>query len=91
MDIEDFLYYLKRKGIGKKAFKIMFVGCLFVAIIIIIFVAIVAILALKYHTQIYDGFMRTVNYIFGDSPDNVLRNFLKQIADNYLKNLFSGE
>ena len=58
---------------------------------LVILLAIAIILAFKYHTQIYDGFMSIINFIFGDSPDNVIRGLFKQIADNFLKNLFNGE
>jgi capsular polysaccharide biosynthesis protein len=91
MDIEDILYYVKRNRFSKKALKVLLTGCLFIVVIFIVLIIIAAILAFKYHTQIYDGFMRIINFIFGDSPDNMIRGFFKQIADNFLKNLFSGE
>ncbi|SHF60365.1 hypothetical protein SAMN02745133_03071 [Desulforamulus putei DSM 12395] len=91
MDFEDILYYLKRNRLGKKTLKVLLTGCLFIVIVFMILIVIAVILAFKYHTQIYDSFMRIINFIFGDSPDNVIRGFLKQIADNFLKNLFNGE
>lgn len=91
MDFEEILYHLKRNRLGKKAFKLVLAGCLFLLILFVILVVIAIILALTYHTQIYDGFMKIVNYVFGDSPDNVIRGFFQQLADNFLKNLFNGE
>lgn len=91
MDFDEILYHLRRSRISRKAIKLIFTGCLFLVIIFVILIIIAIILAFKYHTQIYDGFMRIVNFIFGDSPDNVIRGFFKQIADNFLKNLFNGE
>jgi len=90
VDFEDILYNLKQKRFGGKLFKIVLAGFLFIAVAIVILLIISIILAMNYHTQIYDGFMRLVNFIFGDSPENVIRGYLKQIADNFLKNLFNG-
>lgn len=89
MDFEEILYLLRRKRLDKKTLKVIISGCLFLVMVLIILLVIAIILAFKYHTQIYDGFMRIINFIFGDSPDNVIRGVFKQISDNFLKNLFS--
>lgn len=90
MDLEEILYHLRRHRLGKRTLKVLMAGCLIVVIAFIVLLIIAIILAVKYHTQIYDGFMRIFNFIFGDSPDNVIRGFLKQILDNLLKNMFNG-
>ncbi|WP_298197393.1 hypothetical protein [Desulfosporosinus sp.] len=88
MDIEKILYHLRRNRLGGKALKIVLSGCLFLVIAFVILLVIAITLAFNYHAQIYDGFMRIINFIFGDSPDNVIRGFFKQLADNFLKDLF---
>ncbi|AFV03303.1 hypothetical protein UNSWDHB_633 [Dehalobacter sp. UNSWDHB] len=90
MDLEEILYHMKRNRLGKKAVKIVLTGCLLLIIVFIILLVIAIILAVKYHTQIYDGFMGIINFIFGDSPDNVIRGFIQQIIDSFFKNLFNG-
>lgn len=88
MDIEKILYHLRRNRLGGKTLKILLSGCLFLVIAFVILLVIAITLAFNYHAQIYDGFMRIINFIFGDSPDNVIRGFFKQLADNFLKDLF---
>ncbi|OLN31343.1 hypothetical protein DSOL_2682 [Desulfosporosinus metallidurans] len=46
-------------------------------------------MAYKYNAQIYDGFVRIINYIFENSPENLISGYFKQFADNFLKNLFN--
>jgi hypothetical protein len=75
---------------GKKAFKVLLSGCLIIITLFVILLVVAVILTLKYHTQLYEGFLRIINYIFGDSPDNVIRGYIQLFADNYLKGLFSG-
>lgn len=89
VDFEEILYQLRQNRLGKKTVKVILTGCLFVMLVFIILLIIAIILAVKYHTQIFDGFMRIFNYIFGDSPDNVISGYIKQIADNFIKNLFN--
>lgn len=88
MDIEKILYHLRRNRLGGKNLKIVLSGCLFLVIAFVILLVIAITLAFNYHAQIYDGFMWIINFIFGDSPDNVIRGFFKQLADNFLKDLF---
>lgn len=57
-------------------------------IIFIILLIIAIILAIKYPTQLIDGFIKILNFIFGDSPNNVIKDFIKQITDNFINNLF---
>ncbi|MGE5328218.1 MAG: hypothetical protein ACM3KR_01765 [Deltaproteobacteria bacterium] len=90
MDFEDIFYNLKHKRFGGRLFKIVLAGFLFIVAAIVILLITSIILAMNYHTQIYDGFMQIVNFIFGDSPENVIRGYLQQIADNFFKNLFNG-
>lgn len=80
---------LRRNGLGKKVIKVVLTGCLFLVIVLVILLAIAIILAFKYNAQIYDGFMRIINYVFGNSPENVISGYFKQIADNFLKSLFN--
>lgn len=89
MNFEEIQYYLRRDKLGKKALKVVLTGCLFLAIVFVILLVIAIILAFKYNAQIYDGFMRLINFIFGNSPENVISRFIKQIADNFLKNFFN--
>ncbi|WP_242873053.1 hypothetical protein [Clostridium magnum] len=89
MDFQEILYQLKKNRLGKKAVKLIFTGCLFMMIIFIILIIIAMILAVKYHTQIFDGLMRIFNYVFGDSPNNVISGYVKQIIDNFIKDLFN--
>lgn len=91
MDIEEILYKLKHNRLGKKALNVVLTGCLMLVILVVFLLVIALILAFKYHTQIYDVFVSIINFVFGDSPDNVIRGFFKQIGDNFLKNLFNGE
>lgn len=88
MDIEKILYHLRRNRLEGKALKIVLSGCLFLVIAFVILIAIAIILAFNYQAQISDGFMRIINFIFGDSPDNVIRGFFKQLGDNFIKDLF---
>jgi predicted PurR-regulated permease PerM len=91
MDFEDIFYHMKQNRFGKKIVKVMLALCiLFIIVCAILFIAAI-ILASKYHTQIFDGFTRVINYLFGDSPDNVIRGVFKQVTDNFIKNLFTGE
>lgn len=85
----DFEEILRGNQLGNKALKIVLTGCLFLVIAFVILLVISVILAFRYHAQIYDGFVSIINFIFGDSPDNVIRGFFKQFADNFLKNLFN--
>jgi len=87
MDLEEIIYYLRRNKVSKKW---LFAGC-FIIFIGIILLACTEILVAKYHTQIYNGFMGIINFIFGDSLESEIRSVLKQITDNYLSNLFKGE
>lgn len=89
MHFEEFLYHLRRNRLGRRASKVVLKGCLFLVIVFVILVVIAIILAFNYHAQIYDGFIRIINFIFGDSPDNVIRGYLKQLADSFLKNIFN--
>jgi len=88
MDLEEILYYLRGNKVSKKW---LFAGCLIIIFIGIILLACTVILVAKYHTQIYNGFMGIINFIFGDSLESEIRSVLKQITDNYLSNLFKGE
>jgi hypothetical protein len=83
--IEDVLYLLKRSGVKRKT--ILF-GCLVILTFAMVLLVIAIILAVNYHTQIYDGFLRIINFIFGDSLNNVVRNVIKQLMNNYIVNLF---
>lgn len=89
MDLEEILYYLKRKRLGKRVLKVILLGFLFLVLLLICLLVVAVILALRYHTQIYDGFMRIINFVFGDSPDNILRGLFKQIVDNFIGKLFN--
>jgi hypothetical protein len=89
--LEDVLYLLKRNRFSKKTLKILIGGCLVLVLGFILLVVIAIVLAFAYRTQIYDGFMGIVNFLFGDSSDNVIRNFLQQLADSFLKDLLKGE
>jgi hypothetical protein len=86
MDYEEII---RGNGLGKKTLKVIRRGCLFLVFAFVILLASVTILAFNYHAQIYSGFMSIVNFIFGDSPDNVIRGYLKQFADGFLKNMFN--
>lgn len=85
-----FKHLLKQGPVKGKLFKIILLGFLIIFVFAVIFLAVAVILAVKYHTQIYDGFMRAINFVFGDSPDNVIRNIVRQLIDNFFKNLLSG-
>lgn len=89
MHFEEILYHLRRNQLGRKVSKVVLKGCLFLVIVFVILVVIAIILAFNYHAQIYDGFIRIINFIFGDSPGNVIRGYLKQFADSFLKNMFN--
>jgi hypothetical protein len=89
MDFEEIIYHLKQ-SLGKKSSKVIFIGCLLIVIVFLLLAVTAVIIAFKYHTQIYDGFLKIFNYIFNDSPNNVFRNIIKQLIDNSIKNLFSG-
>lgn len=87
MDYEEII---RGNGLlGKKALKIVRKGCLFLVIVFVILLVSVIILAFNYHAQIYGGFMSIINFIFGDLPGNVIRGYLKQFADSFLKNMFN--
>lgn len=88
MHFEEILYHLRRNRLGKKTLKVLLGGCLFLVVLFVVLLVIVIILAFKYHGQIYDGFISMINFLFGDSPDNVIRGFFKQIVDSFFKNLF---
>lgn len=89
VDLEEILYNLKQKRVGKKVVKVVLTRCLFVVVVFVILLVVAIILATNYHTQIYDGFLRSINFIFGDSPQNVISGFIKQISDNFIKTLFN--
>lgn len=86
MDYEEII---RGYGLGKKPLKVLRRGCLFLVIAFVILLVGVIILAFNYHAQIYGGFMSIINFIFGDSPDNVIRGYLKQFADSFLKSMFN--
>jgi hypothetical protein len=81
----------RRRKLRKKTFKVLLAACIFIVSTFLVLLAISGFLAFTYHAEIYDGFMRIISYIFGDSPDNVLRGFMQQFADSFLKNLVSGD
>ncbi len=68
----------------------MAAGIFVVSAFLFLFV-ITGFLAFTYHAEIYDLFMRSISFVFGDSPDKVLRGFSQQAADGFLKSLFSGD
>ncbi|ODA43105.1 hypothetical protein [Desulfosporosinus sp. BG] len=89
MDFEQVQHNFRQNGLGKKVAKVVLTGCLFLVIVFVILLVIAVILAFKYNAQIYDGFVRIINYIFGNSPENLISGYFKQFADNFLKNLFN--
>ena len=89
MDFVKILYHLKRNRLGKKVAKVVLTGCLVLVILFVILITIAIVLAFKYNAQIWDGFVRIINYIFGNSPENVISGFFKQISDNFIKTLFN--
>ena len=91
LNFQDISYHLKQRFLGRKTLKIILTGCLLIFIVIMLLLVIAIILAFNYHTQIYDGLLRISNFIFNDSPDNILMNYFKQIIDNSIKNLFNGD
>ncbi|TGE34348.1 hypothetical protein [Desulfosporosinus sp. Sb-LF] len=86
MDYEEII---RGSGLEKKALKVVRRGCLFLVIAFVVLLACLIILAFNYHAQIYGGFMSIINFIFGDSPNNVIRGYLKQFADSFIKNMFN--
>jgi hypothetical protein len=74
----------------KKTFKLLLKGCLLLVALFVVLLAAAIIFTMNYHTQIANGFLSIVNYVFGNSPENVLRGFIQQLTDNYLSSLFSG-
>lgn len=89
MDFEQVQQNFRRNGLGKKVAKVVLKGCLFLVIACVILIVIAIILAFNYHTQIYDGFTRIINFIFGNSPENVISGYFKNFADNFLKSIFN--
>src|SRR5665648_1141263 len=85
MDFEHVQQNLRSNGLGKKVTEIVLKGCLFLVIAFVILIVAAVILAFNFHTQIYDGFTRSINFIFGDSPGNVISSYIKQFSDNFLK------
>lgn len=88
MDFEKTIYRLRRNGLGRKVLKVLLTGCLVLVVLIVILIVFAIVLAVKYHTQIYEGFNNAINFIFGDSTINVVRGWIQQIVDIFIKNLF---
>lgn len=86
MDYEEIT---RGSKLGKKALKVVCRVFLFLVIVFVVLLVCLIILAFNYHAQIYGGFMSIINFIFGDSPDNVIRGYLKQFADSFIKNMFN--
>ena len=91
LDFQEIIYQIKQRFLGEKTLKVILTGCLVIFIVITLLIVMAIILAFNYHTQIYDGLLKIFNFIFNDSPDNILSNLLKQIVDNFTKNLFKGD
>jgi hypothetical protein len=70
---------------------VLMAGCLLIGAISLILLVIAGVLAFVYHEQLYDGFSMIINYLFGDSPDNVLRGYSQQLADGFTKSLLSED
>lgn len=61
----------KRSSMTRKIIKLIIIGALLIFIALIILFVIVSIVAMNYHGQIYEGFLRIINFIFGDSSVKV--------------------
>ena len=71
-----------------KFLKLILIGLLGISIFFFILLIIAIIFAAKYHMQIYEFFLNAVNYIFGDTPGNVLREIINTVVNGFLRNLF---
>lgn len=94
MDDLDFLRQLSRNPKNRRILKFLILGAIALAFIILLILVAAIILAVKYHTQIYDGFSKTINFVFGDSPQNIEKGVIsatRQYIDEFLKNVLKVE
>jgi hypothetical protein len=91
VSVENIVYSLRNRRFRKKTVIVLIAGCLLIGAISLILLVIAGVLAFTYHEQLYDGFSMIINYLFGDSPDNVLRGYSQQLADGFTKSLFSED
>lgn len=79
---------LLRNLLKGKLLKFIVVGLLGIFVIFLILLTVAIILVVNYHIQIYQFFLSAVNYIFGDTPGNVLKEIINTVVNGFLRNLF---
>lgn len=83
--------YIGRYGKFRKWGKFILLTIFAFLAFAVILTGITVFFLVQYHAEIYAWFSKAVNFIFGDSTENVTRNIVKQVIDGFLKNLFTDK
>lgn len=81
---------LKSSGGGPvrgKVVKLFIFGAIFLLIAILLISIVIITLVANNYEQIYNWFLGFIRFVFGDSPENLWRKYLRQIIDAFINNL----
>lgn len=85
MDLHTTAKQMITKNTTQKLLKVLLWLLIILVSLLILFVMTVVLLLLFFRDQLYTMLLEAITFVFGDSPDSVVRTILKKTMDMYLK------